>query len=108
MYNLLYYSKNSRKTTESFWNYYPDKPNSEYNGENERTRVLYPIKNSESFDYKTKFVGNLSAGNNAELRNVKIVAPLKNLSSFIFNLNFLMINTEIELILRWSQNCVLT
>ena len=26
MYNLLYYSKNFRKTTGSFWNYYPDKP----------------------------------------------------------------------------------
>ena len=24
MYNLLYYSKNFRKTTGSFWNYYPD------------------------------------------------------------------------------------
>ena len=30
MYNLLYYSKNFRKTTGSFWNYYPDMPNSEY------------------------------------------------------------------------------
>ena len=30
MYSLLYYSKNFRKTTGSFWNYYPDKPNSGY------------------------------------------------------------------------------
>ena len=30
MYNLLYYSKNFRKTTESFWNYYPDMPNPVY------------------------------------------------------------------------------
>ena len=30
------------------------------------------------------------------------------MSSFIFNLEFLMINTEIELILKWSQNFVLT
>ena len=28
MYNLLYYSKNFRKTRGSFWNYYPDKPKS--------------------------------------------------------------------------------
>ena len=28
MYNLLYYSKNFRKTTGSFWNYYPDVPKS--------------------------------------------------------------------------------
>ena len=39
---------------------------------------------------------------------MKIIVPLNNLSSFIFNLDFLMINTEIELILKWSQNCVLT
>ena len=27
MYNLLEYSKNYRKTTGSFWNYYRDEPN---------------------------------------------------------------------------------
>ena len=66
------------------------------------------IRNSESFDYKTKLVGNLSNGNDVELPNIKIIVPLKNLSNFIFNLNFLMINTEVELILKWSQNYVLT
>ena len=109
MYNLLYYSKNFRKTTGSFWNYYPDIPSARVIGfENERTRVLYSILHSESFDYKFKLVGDLPAGNNAELTNIKIVVPLKNLSNFISNLNFLMINTEIELILKWSQSCVLT
>ena len=39
-----------------------------------------------------KLVGNLPAGINPELEDIKIVASLKNLSSFIFNLNFLMIN----------------
>ena len=34
MYNLLYHSKNFRKTTGSFWNYYPDMPNSGYNNDN--------------------------------------------------------------------------
>ena len=34
MLNLLYSSKNFRKTTGSFWNYYPDKPNSGYNNNN--------------------------------------------------------------------------
>ena len=37
LYNLLYYSKDYRKTTGSFWNYYPDKPNSGYVGNNART-----------------------------------------------------------------------
>ena len=108
VYNLLYDSKNFRKTTGSFWNYYPDKPNSHSFGANDREKVLSTIRNSESFNYKTKYVGTLTAGNNVELNNIKIIVPLKNLSSYIFNLNFLMINTEIELILKWSQNCVLT
>ena len=65
--------------------------------------MIYPIRNSESFNYKTKLVGNLPGGSDVELENIKFVVPLKNLSRFIFNLDFLMINTEIELILKWSQ-----
>ena len=107
MYNLLYYSKNFRKTTGSFWNYYPDMPSSGYHGNNERTKVFYPIRNSETFNYKTKLVGELPDGNDVELEDIKIV-PLKNLSNFMFNLDFLMINSEIELILKWSEDCVLT
>ena len=108
MFNLLYCSKNYRKTTGSFWNYYPYKPSSGYIANYERTRVFYPIRHSESFSYKTKLVDNLSDENDAELEDIKFVVPLKNLSNFISSLNFLMINTEIELILKWSQNCVLT
>ena len=57
MYNLLYYSKNFGKTTGYFWNYYPDKPNFGYIGDNERTKVYYPIINSEIFNYKNKIAG---------------------------------------------------
>ena len=32
MYNLLEYSKNNRKTTDSLWNYYSNEPNSGING----------------------------------------------------------------------------
>ena len=106
--------KNFRKTSGSFWNYYPDVPSSGYN-DNNRDRIFYSIRNSESFDRKTKLVGTLPAAadidnNNVEteLENIKIVVPLKNLSNFMFDLDFLLINAEIELILKWSQNCVLT
>ena len=122
MYNLLYSSKNFRKTTGPFWNYYPDKPNSAYtffadtpNNRRERERIFRSIRNSKSFDYKTKFVNPLPGVNDvanndvtSESEEIKIVIPLENLSNFIFSLDFLMINTEIELILKWSQNCVLT
>ena len=108
LYNLLYYSKNYRKTTESFWNYYRDEPISGYNnGNNERTRIFYPVKDSENFNYKTKLVGELPDDED-DLENIKIAVPLKHLSKFILNLDILLINCEIELILKWSQSCVLT
>ena len=117
MYNLLYYSKNFRKTTGSFWNYYPDMPKSgRDNNANLRQRIIYPIKRSESFNYKTKWIGNVPGvadpadGDDIEreLENIKIVAPLKYVSNFMFNLDFLLLNSEIELILNWTEDYVLT
>ena len=122
MFNLLYSSKNFRKTTGSFWNYYPDIPNSLYTyvantpaDEILRRRRFRSIYESKIFDYKTKFINVLpgiddDANNDVttEPEEIKIVVLLKNLSNLIFILNFLLINTEIELILKWSQNCVLT
>ena len=59
MHNLLCFSKNFRKTTGSFWNYYPDIPNSGNDIGDEKTSAFYSIKDSESFDYKTRLVGKL-------------------------------------------------
>ena len=54
VYNLPEYSKNCRKTTGSWWNYYRDKPNNppvaNYNAD--------PITNSASFKYKIIITGN--------------------------------------------------
>ena len=94
MYSLLYYSKNFRKRTGSFWNYYLDMPKSGHdNNANLRQRIIYPIKDSESFNYKTQLVGNVPGvadpadGDDIdrELEDIKIVAPLKNISNFMFN-----------------------
>ena len=94
----------------SFWNYYPDIPKSGHdNNANLRQRIVYPIKDSESFNYKTKLIGNVPVDDiERELEDIKIVVPLKNISNFMFNLDFLLINLEIELILKWTKNCVLT
>ena len=83
---------------------------------NLRQRIIYPIKDSESFNYKTKLIGNVPGvadpadGDNIEreFEDIKIFVPLKNISNFMFNLDFLLINSEIELILRWTEDCVLT
>ena len=61
------------------------------NNANLRQRVIYLIKDSESFNYKTTSVGNVDAVADAAdndvktgLEDIKIVVPLKNLSNFIF------------------------
>ena len=74
MYNLINYSKNFRKTKGSFWNCYPDKPNSGYSAQPdgqadnryERRKIFYSIRNSESFDYKNKLIGNLPENDNED------------------------------------------
>ena len=106
MYNLLEYSKNYKKnTTGSFWNYYRDEPNEEsIDGGN--AAIKYSIRNSKSFDYKTSITGTLE-GDNTEIE-VEIVVPLKYLTNFWRVLNMSLINCEINLILTWSENCVLT
>ena len=115
MYNLLYYSKIFRKTTGSFWNHYPDMPKSGHdNNANLRQRIVYPIKESESFNYKTKLIGNVPGvadpadgdDTERELEDIKIVVPLKNISNFMFNLDILLINSEIDLNLKWTEDCV--
>ena len=58
LYNLLECSKNYRKTTGSLWNYYRDEPNSGFNNNN-RDRINYSIKDSDSFNYKTSITGQL-------------------------------------------------
>ena len=63
---------------------------------NLRQRIFYPIKDSESFNYKTKLIGNVPGvadpadGDDIEkeLEDIKIIAPLKNISNFMFNINF--------------------
>ena len=104
MYNLLEYSKNYRKTTGSLWNYYRDEPNSTIGNNN----ITHSILNSESFDYKANFMENGVTHDNLTKNDVKVVVPLKHLSNFWRHLDIPLINCEVELILTWFKNCVLT
>ena len=103
MYNLLEYSRNYRKITGSFWNYYRDKPNSGTDANN----INHSISNSESFDYKANFIEDGVTQNNLTKNDNKIVVPLKYLSNFWRSLNIPLINWEVELTLNWFKNCVL-
>ena len=102
MYNLLEYSKNYKKTTESLWNYYRDEPNSSTDNDN----ITHSILNSKSFDYKASLISSVTH-NNLTKNNVKIVISLKHLSKFWKNFNIPLINCEVDSILTWFQNCVL-
>ena len=57
MYNMLEYSKNYRKTTGSFWNYYRDEPNNPPLNEDDIPTINYnadPITNSESLRHQAR------------------------------------------------------
>ena len=105
MYNLLEYSKNYRKTTGSLWNYYRDEASSSTDDDDNITHL---ILNSESFDYKASFMENGVTLDNLTKNDVKVVVPLKHLSNFWRHLDIPLINCEVELILTWFKNCVLT
>ena len=98
MYNLFEYIKNYKKTTGSLWNYYRDESSNPLSS------------NSESFEYKASITGSTYDGNDANKvgkNETEVVIPLKHLSNFWRTLNIPLINCEIELILTWSENCVL-
>ena len=125
MYNLLEYSKNSRKTIGSFYNYYRD----ELSGDNDNDNFgNIKVVNSEAFKYKTKIIGNtnnfnstiLNPGGNARIDNSNYVAnnsgkkcielaiPLKYLDNFWRALNMPLISCEVSLELKWNKKWVIT
>ena len=125
MYNLLEYSKNYRKTTGSFYNYYRDKLNDD-NGNDNFGNIR--VGNSEAFKYKNKIIGNTynvdstipnPAGgariansnyvaNNSGKKSVELAIPLKYLGNFWRALNIPLITCEVSLELNWNKKCVIT
>ena len=102
MYNFLERSKNYSKTTGSLWNISRDEPKSGAVG-----NLNCSIIDLKSFDYKTSITRRL-IGKNAEKEDVKIVVLLKHLCNFSRTLGIPLINDETNLILMWSENCVIT
>ena len=92
MYNLIKYTNNYSKGSGSLWQYYGDDPNDN-------------ITRSESFKYKTKITGKTPAAGNTTY--VKI-AVLKYLSKIWRTLEMSLINYEINRILTWSEDCVIS
>ena len=93
MYNLIEYSDNYSKTSGSLWKYYKDDPNDN-------------LANSKSFKSKVKITG--KTPNNGNTKDVEIIVPLKYLNNFWRTLEMPLINCEVNLILTWSKDCVIT
>ena len=93
MYNLIEYSDNYSKASGSLWQYYKDDPNNN-------------LANSESFKSKVKITG--KTPNNGNTKDVEIIVPLRYLSNFWRTLEMPLINCEVNLILTWSKDCVIT
>ena len=93
MYNLIEYSDNYSKTSGSLWEYNKDETNDN-------------LPDSESFKFKVKITGKTPADRNT--KNFEIIAPLKYLSNFWRTLEMPLINCEVNLILTWSRDCVIT
>ena len=101
MYNLIEYSDNYAKTTGSLWQYCKDIPARNANGE----IIVFDVNNTtDSFKFKAKITG--QTGNDGT-KDVEIMVPLKYLSNFWRTLEMPLINCEVNLILKWSSNCVL-
>ena len=93
MYNLIEYSDNYSKTSGSLWQYYKDEPHDN-------------IADSKSFKSKVKISGKTPDDRNTN--DVKIIVPLKYLNNFWRPLGMPLINCEVNLILTWSRDCVIT
>ena len=93
MYNLIEYSDNYSKTSGSLWQYYKDDPND-------------IIAHSKSFKFKIKITGKTPDDGNTKY--VEIIIPLKYLSNFWRILEMPSINCEVNLILTWSKDFVIT
>ena len=93
MYNLIEYSDNYSKTSRGLWRYYKVDSNDN-------------LESSESFKRKVKITS--KTPNNGNTKDVEIIVPLRYLSNFWKTLEMPLINCEVNLILIWSKDCVIT
>ena len=112
MCSLIEYSKNYRKTAGSIENYYTDEPNNPpiYPAvDNNPLTVTYnadPITNSASFKYTSSIIRKTPNNDNNDNHTKKWITT-KTFKQFLEN-SWYTINCEINLILTWSEDYVLT
>ena len=100
MYKLIEYSNNYSKTSGILRQYYTDEPVLTDAGALDD----FP-GNSTSFKFKQKITGSTE---NDGTKAVQIMVPLKYLSNFWRTLETPLINCEINIIVTWSANCIVS
>ena len=103
MYNLIEYSDNYSKTSGCLRQYYRVETAMTDNGAIKNFYVNG--NNSASFKFKKK---NNKCNSCWWYKNVEIIVSLKYLSNFWRTLEMPLINCENNLILTWSEKCVLS
>ena len=102
MFDLLEYSGNYFMASGSFWNCYSDEKNDDKNKNDDNNIMINnnKITTSKSFEYKTKIIE--GGPNNIRRRRY---CPIK-ICNFWRSLDLPLINSETELDLRWTKNCL--
>ena len=106
MYNLIYFGSNYSETTGSLW-FYSKVEATDFNNNTEST------DNCKSFKYKAKLLRKHSCSicpksANGILKIAAIAVPLKYLSNFWRSLEMPLINSKVELKLKWTKYCILS
>ena len=102
MYNLIEYSDNYSKTSGSLQQCCKDIPAVNNDGD---IVIFNGAKNTDSLNFKSKIIR--MTNDDGDIENIEIMVPLKYLSNFCRTLEIPLINCEVELILTWSENCVI-
>ena len=100
MYNSIKCSNNYSKISGSLWQYYKNEPTLTDAGAVDN----FPV-NSTSFKVKENETVTVDAGGT---KTVKIMVPLKYQSNFWRGLEMPFFNSETNLILTWSENCIIS
>ena len=67
--------------------------------------IFNGANDTDSLNFKSNIIG--KTNDDGDIGNVEIMITLKYLSNFWRTLEMSLINSEVEIILTWSENCVI-
>ena len=102
VYNVIEYSDNYSKTSGNLWQCCKDMPAVDDDGD----IVDFDGANAtDSLNFKAKITG--QTDDDGKINGVEIMLTLNNFSNFWRTLEMPLINSEVNLILTWCENCVI-